>query len=553
MPRRTCHTCSKLGNLLDVCDMCGNASHPRCFAGLLGCKRCAKDIFPAYDIRVQELFALTGHNNLIFDPFSFDNDLHNIGVADREEGGFEQQAWSACSNVLQQCKYCELSSITSTRSYELKVLSLNIRSIHSKISTIRDLELKHYSKFSVLCFNETWCSADTLPFGGTELELEGFHPPIIQRPSRTSGRGGGLCIYINTSLCSENDFHVMEISDNSDPAIGEFLFVEINRNGNKNIIIGNMYRSPSFPPGPFLDNLGQKLDVLKKHKNKNIVLVSDSNIDLLKHDSFEPANQLVDLYSEHGLIPVISRPTHITDHCTTLIDHIFVNNCDAVLKSGIIATDLSDHLAPYVSLVVDSVILNKINTNLVETDTENYRRMNEENLAKFKVKILETDWGFVTNSSNSADTKFESFESKYHEIYDDCFPITPKTKKKRKFDKPWLPPWLSEACDRKNKSYIEYVKCPTPINKAKYLKYKRFVAKHIRKAKRKYYESYFKRYSDDGRKQWSMINELLNRKPRRKNSISKLVHKDNTKTTTFTRPQDIANRFNDFFLISLSA
>ena len=91
------------------------------------------------------------------------------------------------------------------------------------------------------------------------------------------------------------------------------------------------------------------------------------------------------------------------------------------------------------------------------------------------------------------------------------------------------------------------MKCPTPINKAKYLKYKKFVAKHIRKAKRKYYESYFKRYSADGRKQWSMINELLNRKPRRKNSISKLVHKDNTKTTTITRPQDIADRFNDFF------
>jgi len=44
-----------------------------------------------------------------------------------------------------------------------------------------------------------------------------------------------------------------------------------------------------------------------------------------------------------------------------------------------------------------------------------------------------------------------------------------------------------------------------------------------------------------------MINELLNRKPRRKNSISKLVHKDNTKTTTCTRPQDISNRFNDYF------
>ena len=548
-PRRVCHTCSKLGNSLDECDMCGNASHPRCFAGLLGCKNCARSIFPGFEVKVQDLFATTGPNNLIFDPFSFENDIHNIGMADREEGGFEQQAWSACSSILQQCSYCELSKISSARPYELKILSLNIRSIYSKISTIRDLGLKHYSKFSVLCFNETWCSADSLPFGGTELELEGFHPPIIQRPSRTSGRGGGLCIYINSSLCSDNDFHVVDLlSDCSDPANGEFLFVEINRSNNKNIIIGNMYRSPSFPPGPFLENLGQKLDTLKKYKNKNIILVSDSNIDLLKHDSFEPANQLIDLYSEHGFIPVISRPTHITDHSTTLIDHIFVNNCEAVTKSGIIATDVSDHLAPYVSLVIERTVLNRINTNFTEIDSQNFRRMNEETLANFKSRISETDWGFVTNNCNStANEKFELFESKYQNIYDDCFPLASKTKKKRKFDKPWLLPWLSEACDRKNKSYIEYVKCPTAVNKAKYLKYKRFVAKHIRNAKRKYYESYFKRYSNDGRKQWSMINELLNRKPRRKNNISKLVHKDNTKTTTYTRPHDISNRFNDYF------
>ena len=545
--RQNCHTCSKLGNVLEECDLCGIVSHPRCFAGLLGCKKCARDIFPGFDVKVQELFALTGHNNLVFNPFSCDNDIHNIGVADREEGGFEQQAWSACSGVLQHCNYCELCSITSSRPYELKVMSLNIRSIHNKIATIRDHELKHYSKFSVLCFNETCCSVDTLPFGGTELELEGFYPPIIQRPSRTSGRGGGLCIYINTALCSDNDFRVLEnLSDHSDPANGEFLFVEIDRKRNKNIIIGNMYRSPSFPPGPFIDNLGQKLDTLKRYKNKNIVLVSDSNIDLLKHDSFEPANQLVDLYAEHGFIPTISRPTHITEHSATLIDHIFVNNCEAITKSGIITTDVSDHLAPYVNLLIDSTVLNKAKNNSTTRSNENFRQMSEENLANFKTQISGADWGFI-NRCDSADTKFELFESKYREIYDNCFPMKCKLKKKRKFEKPWLLPWLSEACDRKNKCYIAFVKCPTTINKTKYLKYKRFVAKHIRKAKSKYYESYFKRYADDGRKQWSMINELLNRKPRRKNNISKLIHKDNTKTTTITEPHEIANRFNDYF------
>ena len=143
------------------------------------------------------------------------------------------------------------------------------------------------------------------------------------------------------------------LSENTDFETGEFLFLEITRRKGKNIIIGNMYRSPKGNPSHFLDKLEHKLDLLKRHSNKQIVLTSDSNIDLLNFDHYEPSNRLVNSMAEHGFLPVISRPTRITSHSATIIDHIFVNNCAAVTKSGIVSIDLSDHLAPFINILIE--------------------------------------------------------------------------------------------------------------------------------------------------------------------------------------------------------
>ena len=205
------------------------------------------------------------------------------------------------------------------------------------------------------------------------------------------------------------------LSENNDFERGEFLFLEIARTRDSNIIIGNMYRSPSSNPELFLDVLQQKLELLKRHKNKIVVLASDSNIDLLKYDQYGPTNTLVNSLAEHGFVPVISRPTRITSHSATLIDHIFVNNIGAVTKTGIATIDLSDHLAPFVNILID-----KEKCNIYE-ETRNWRQINDENLESFKKEILETDWSFVTNI-DSADEKYNMFEQKYRKIYDKCFP-----------------------------------------------------------------------------------------------------------------------------------
>ena len=75
-------------------------------------------------------------------------------------------------------------------------------------------------------------------------------------------------------------------------------------------------------------------------------------------------------------------------------------------------------------------------------------------------------------------------------------------------------------------------------------KMKKFVEKHVKKAKNKYYCKYFEQYKSDSRKQWSMLNNLLNRQ-RKISNFKKIIDDDGNTTTSPTR---IAEIFNDYFV-----
>ena len=58
------------------------------------------------------------------------------------------------------------------------------------------------------------------------------------------------------------------------------------------------------------------------------------------------ANRFTEQLFTSSHIPLITKPTRITQHTTTLIDNIFNNNIEKLESStnGIIFGDLSDHL-----------------------------------------------------------------------------------------------------------------------------------------------------------------------------------------------------------------
>ena len=61
-----------------------------------------------------------------------------------------------------------------------------------------------------------------------------------------------------------------------------------------------------------------------------------------------------EMYS-NMLLPLITRPTRITPHTATLIDNIFVNNFFVRSRSGLLFTDISDHL-PVFSIHSDNTL-----------------------------------------------------------------------------------------------------------------------------------------------------------------------------------------------------
>ena len=81
-------------------------------------------------------------------------------------------------------------------------------------------EIDQYIKFDILCFNETSCDPDKSAGGIADFELEGFQTPILQKPSRASGKGGGLAIYINKNTCSADDFKTLyQLCSNGTPRL----------------------------------------------------------------------------------------------------------------------------------------------------------------------------------------------------------------------------------------------------------------------------------------------------------------------------------------------
>ena len=154
-----------------------------------------------------------------------------------------------------KCKYKQLKHVTVPKNNELNVLSLNIRSLNKNVQIINDNALE-FQKYDVLCFNETNCNLDKLPNGIDDLNIEGFHPPIIQAPARSSCRGGGLATYVNKRVCSAEECVKLDVVPET-VTDGEFLFLKIVncKSSNKSVIIGNIYRSPSRKPCQFISLL----------------------------------------------------------------------------------------------------------------------------------------------------------------------------------------------------------------------------------------------------------------------------------------------------------
>src|SRR5271167_1541617 len=91
-------------------------------------------------------------------------------------------------------------------------------------------------------------------------------------------------------------------------------------------------------------------------KRKNIFLTGDFNLDLLKHDQHGPTKTFLNTMISNSFLPVIWRPSRITTNTATLLGNIFVNTEGSSLRSGIVYSDISDHLPVILKLQPEKII-----------------------------------------------------------------------------------------------------------------------------------------------------------------------------------------------------
>ena len=98
--------------------------------------------------------------------------------------------------------------------------------------------------------------------------------------------------------------------------------------------------------------LNPSLDNLSKEANKRIILLGHFKIDLLNFDTSEYVTSFLDDLASNSLQPQIFLPTRISNNSKTLIDNIFCNIPNTLVKSamsGNISSSISDHLPEFFS------------------------------------------------------------------------------------------------------------------------------------------------------------------------------------------------------------
>ena len=130
----------------------------------------------------------------------------------------------------------------------------------------------------------------------------------------------------------------------------EYQFIEL-KSRKRNMLVGSVYRPPQSKEKEFLKDYKQLIDILKQYKDTEVVIGMDHNMDFLKASKHTNTQDFLDYNLDMNLLPVITKPTRITDTSATLIDNMSISNgLQQDYNSGLIISDMSDHLPTLVKL-----------------------------------------------------------------------------------------------------------------------------------------------------------------------------------------------------------
>ena len=195
------------------------------------------------------------------------------------------------------------------------VFSQNVRSLARNGGKLNELITR--TQPSIVALQEIWKG---------DLSVEGYKSTYKERDSR----GGGVGFLI------AEDLQFTKISDYIDHNL-EYIIIQIESSFYITVYIPHRGNAEAA-----LSTLTQEL---RKLSRKEVFILGDFNIDLLKDDHL--AQKFHAFMQELNLYPTIGRPTR--KKSMSLLDNILTNTIKPI-ASGILPTSISDHMTIFVAL-----------------------------------------------------------------------------------------------------------------------------------------------------------------------------------------------------------
>ena len=452
------------------------------------------------------------------------------------ENSDDEPADSPFYNCANTCLYYEpdkISELLSETPSNFSIFCLNCQGLHahwdSFYNLLREMTNDMYN-FDVIGVTELFSMSSG------ECHIDGYHELEFKTRNNLATSRGGIGIYVKDTL----EYIVRQDLSIFIPHVLESLFVEIGH-GKKKIIIGTVYRPNTYPKADidvFIHTMNELQHILDR-ENSDVYIMGDINLDLLKFSSHGKTCEYLENTLSNGFLPLITKPTRISEYTATLIDHIYVKKQELDFTSGIVISDVSDHFAIF------SIIKQVRNGEHSNSLHKSIRSFTADNIDNFNKLLRETDYSNVlsTNCTETAYTLFMDIYM-YLKAYDEAFPLkTRKTPRKYMKRSPWITKGIIQSSLTKSKLLNKKHVCPTVANINKYRSFCLIYNKLLRHAKLLYYNEQFQLASHDIKKTWSLLHSVMN-KNKSNNTLPTCFKHNNT---TIRNVTEIANKFNIFF------
>ena len=177
-------------------------------------------------------------------------------------------------------------------------------------------------------------------------------------------------------------------------------------------------------------------------------------MDLFKHNSHSPTNEFLKNFYNQGMIPLITKPTRLTQNLATLIDNIFSDDIYNMF-AGLCSFDLSDHETLFLVDKSGNTENRDINIKVRSTQTKDLKKL-YDNLKSY-------DFSPILKNDN-IESAYENFYEIVDNLIDQNLPLRNIKVKPYIISKPWYTEGLKNSYKSKLKLYRKQLKNPSEYN-----------------------------------------------------------------------------------------